>query len=373
MKYWLKILLLSICTACLWISCVDPYEPPVIAEANNFLVIEGVLRSGEPTTIKLTRTARLADTARITPERSADVRIECESCGLDLPLQETADGVYVLPPLDLNPNDRYRLHIKTSQNREYLSDYVEVKQAPPIDSLNWTLSSEGVQLYVTTHDPQNNTRYYRWEFEETWEFRSLYQSTVDYVDGQIIDRVPPTPIRCWQNNNSTSLLLGSSAKLGNDIIYQQPLTVVPHASWKLSTKYSILVKQFALSKEAFEYYQQMKKNSEQMGSFFDPQPVELGGNIYSLDNANEPVIGFFSAGQVQEKRIYIRADEVQPWGYRLWCDLIEVTPDSFNYYFGQSGVEPIYQDLSGVVFGLDNPECYDCSTKARPVQPDFWE
>jgi hypothetical protein len=372
MKYWWNYVLF-ICTACFGLSCVDPYEPPVLAEANSYLVIEGTLRSGEPTVIRLTRTARLADTAMIMAERSADVRIECESCGLFLPLQESMEGVYVLAPIDLNPNDRYRLHIKTAQNKEYISDYVTIKQAPPIDSLSWSQNSSGVQIHVTTHDNEDNTRYYRWEFEETWEYRTPYQSFLDYVDGEIVDRVPPTPFRCWQSNSSTRLLLGSSAKLAKDIIYKQQLASVPHASWKLSTKYSILVKQFALSREAFEYYEQMKKNSEQLGSFFDPQPVEIGGNIYSLNDATEPVIGFFSAGLVQQKRIFIRSDEVQPWGYRLWCNLVEVSSDSIEYYFGQNGMEPIYDDPSGVTFGLSSPECYDCSVKANPVQPDFWE
>ncbi|AHM61508.1 hypothetical protein D770_16270 [Flammeovirgaceae bacterium 311] len=363
---------LFVCTLAMGISCVDPYEPPVVAEANNYLVVEGVLRSGAPSHIRLTRTARLADTASIMTETAAVLAVESEG-GSIFHLQESENGTYALEAIDLSPQDRYRLRIKTRDSKEYLSDYVEVKQSPPIDSLSWTMNSSGVQLFVTTHDPQDNTRFYRWEFEETWEFRSPYQSTVQYIDGQIVDRIPPTPTRCWQYNNSSRLLLGSSAKLGKDIIYMQQLASVPYGSWKLATKYSILVKQYALSQEAFEYYQQMKKNSEQMGSFFDPQPMELGGNIYSLSTPSEPVIGFFSAGSVAEKRMFIHAGELESWGYRMICDLKEVSADSFAFYFA-GRLTPIYQDfLTGNVYGLASVHCFDCSLRAIPVEPDFWE
>ncbi len=370
MKYWRNILLFT-CTIFLGISCVDPYEPPVLAQANNYLVIEGVLRNGEPTTIRLTRTARLADTAQIIVEPAAVVKVESES-GSVFPFQEGEAGTYVSAPIDLNPEDRYRLHIRTSENKEYLSAYVDVKEAPPIDSLSWTIDESGVQLYVNTHDPQHNTRYYRWEYEETWEYQTPYQSLLMYVDGEIVDRIPPTPNICWQQSSSRSLLLGSSAKLSSDIIYMQQLASVPRMSWKLDTKYSILVKQYALSKEAFEYFQQMKKNSEQMGSFFDPQPMELASNYYAV-NADEPVIGYFSAGRVQEKRIFIKNSEVQPWGTSLFCELIPVTLDSLDFYFAESLV-PIYAvPPLGIVYGSADLNCFNCAVRAEPVQPDFWE
>src|SRR3712207_6958843 len=37
-----------------------------------------------------------------------------------------------------------------------------------------TLFRSGVTIFVNTHNPENNTRYYRWEFDETWENRSVY-------------------------------------------------------------------------------------------------------------------------------------------------------------------------------------------------------
>jgi hypothetical protein len=48
-----------------------------------------------------------------------------------------------------------------------------VQNNPPIDSISWKRDEEGVRVFVNTHNPEGNTRYYRWEFEETWEIRSI--------------------------------------------------------------------------------------------------------------------------------------------------------------------------------------------------------
>ncbi|EMR01475.1 DUF4249 domain-containing protein [Cesiribacter andamanensis] len=353
-------------------SCVDPYEPEIITEAQNYLVIEGALNSGAPTELRLSRTVGLADPNTYSPERFAVVSVESDG-GNMIYLTGNANGIYTAPDLDLNPAHRYRLRIQTNTSGEYLSDYVTLKPTPPIDSIHWVQTAEGVQLYVNTHDPLGSTRYYRWEYEETWEVRAPYRAEFEYVDRQIVPRDPIPPRLCWAQENSAQVLIGSSARLVRDVIFNQPLVFIPHTSWKLSQRYSLLAKQYALSREAFEYYQQLKKNTEETGSFFDPLPVELRGNIYSVNNAQEPVIGYFDAGSVQEQRIYIDGSEVNPWGYRVRCDIVMVSPDSLDFYFGGGTLQPLYKDDEGNYYGSENIDCYDCSAKANPVKPDFWE
>ena len=47
----------------------------------------------------------------------------------------------------------------------------------------------------------------------------------------------------------------------------------------LQTLYCITVYQSNLSDEAYEYYSQMKSNTEDMGTIFAPMPKEVYGNI----------------------------------------------------------------------------------------------
>jgi hypothetical protein len=95
----------------------------------------------------------------------------------------------------------------------------------------------------------------------------------------------------------------------------------------LGIRYSILVKQYALTEDGYHYYQILKKNTESLGSIFDAQPSELTCNFHSLQDPTEIVIGFFSASSVVQKRIFIDKSQVN-WNFIYngrSCDLMPYT------------------------------------------------
>ncbi len=111
-----------------------------------------------------------------------------------------------------------------------------IKPTPPIDSINYAVKNGILNLYVNTHDPSNSTRYYRWDYSETWIFHSKYES--DYVldtnTDLIVERTPTQRVyNCFGHDTSTSIVLTSTAKLSQDIIYETPLTAIPLTSEKL--------------------------------------------------------------------------------------------------------------------------------------------
>src|SRR5690606_26971554 len=160
-----------------------------------------------------------------------------------------------------------------------------VRHTPETDSINWVREKDGVRVYANAHHDQNRTQYYQWDFEETWEQRSGDSSRLAAGSGTLTIVTPrreglkAATYVCSSRNRSTNFLISSTAKLNSDIVYQYPLVFIPNISDKLSVKYSILVRQYAISRGAFEYLSLMKKNSEQTGSFFDSQPSDLIGNI----------------------------------------------------------------------------------------------
>lgn len=361
-------------------ACIDPYEPPVLQESNNFLVIEGFINTGDGSTeFRLSRTARLADTAAIQAERGAEVTIEGKNNDKVYRLVETESGVYQLDQTNFPVGNEYRLRILAANGRTYLSDYVPNKESPAIDSITWRRIGDKVQVYVNTHDPLAKTRYYRWDFVETWEIHAAFLSQLKYENGELFSRHPDSLIYlCWQSNNSDKILIGSSAKLAEDKIYFQPLADVSLESWKLVEKYSIQIKQYAVTEEAYLYFEQMKKNSEQLGSFFDPQPLEIKGNIRCVNNPDEPVIGFVYASTVEEKRIFINSEEIPDWQYFSYlfeCNqmLVNVTPDSMQYYLGGLFYVPIEMDpLTNTVIA-STKYCADCRVRGTTKRPVFWE
>jgi hypothetical protein len=110
---------------------------------------------------------------------------------------------------------------------------------------------------------------------------------------------------------STTISIANTEKLTANVIYQFPLTQIPYnTSDKLIDRYSILVKQYALTRDWYEWNQKIKKNTEQLGSIFDAQPSETGGNIHCVTDPLETVVGFVGCTTETEKRIFIDRTEI---------------------------------------------------------------
>ena len=360
-------------------ACRKPYEPSVIKANNKFLVFEGVINTAPnaATTITLSRTRNLYDTLPFDPERSARVTIEAEG-GSTYNLQGQGDGVYKSANLNLNASGRYRLKITTADGNQYLSDFVTAKQTPPIDSISWKQSIDGVDIFVNAHDPNNNTRYYRWEYIETWEYHSFYESFIGFKNGRLYF-LDSTEFRgkCWSNASSTEVFIASSTKLTDDVVSQFPLTFIPRNSERILEKYSILVKQYALTKEAFEHWQIMEKNKRQRGTIFDGQPAQLTENIRCTTNPQEPVIGWVSASSIAENRIFILNSEVAPWGHGptgVSCTVIIIDPANAATYLNNPDNAPAYY-VTGGGLAISKRRCVDCTLNGngKPVRPSFWQ
>jgi hypothetical protein len=368
-------------------SCKEKFIPNLQSPATGYLVVEGFINSGqEPTTITLTRTTKLYDSADIIYEHNATVNILGEN-NETFPLFEIGNGKYVSSTLNLNDNEKYRLQIKTSDNKEYLSDFTAVKHTPDIDSITYVRNNDGLKIYVNTHDASNNTKYYKWDYEETWEFHSAYLSSLTYIRDPFtnkiifvdykdpVTRLPDTSIyKCWHSSNATSIIIGSSEKLTADVIHLPLLSIEP-ASEKLSVLYSINVKQYALSNDAYLFFEKIKKNTEQLGSIFDAQPSELQGNIHCTTDPSEIVVGYVDVSEQKDKRIFISNAELPGWNYQTGCQttIIFNQGDSITKY-GQ-GLLPIKPHKVGIGiidFFASGATCVDCTLIGTNIKPSFW-
>jgi Domain of unknown function (DUF4249) len=304
MKNCWKILFALFITGSIW-SCKKTYNPTIITQAPNYLVVEGFINTGDSTTIKLSRTVQLSDTAKSKPELGAIILIE-DNLNNHYQLTEIGNGVYKSPLVNLNNSQNCRLHIITADKKEYASDMVEIDKTPPIDTITHTVINNGIQVSVSTHDATNKVKYFRWDFDETWEYGSFYNSRYKYVNGSVQYMTPDDYDNiCWINGGGNQILVASAENLSQSVINNQIITYVDESTGKLALGYSILIKQYALTKDAFEYWQKLKKNTEQLGSIFDAQPSDLKGNLHNLNNASEPVMGYISASNQTSKRFII--------------------------------------------------------------------
>ena len=181
--------------------------------------------------------------------------------------------------------------------------------------------------------------------------------------------------KCWNTVNSTNINLGSSEKLSEDLIYL-PLIYIEPGSEKLSVLYSINVRQYALSHEAYLFFQKIKKNTEQVGSIFDAQPSELQGNIHCLTNPAEIVVGYVDISEEKIQRIFISNAELPGWDYRTRCAFITIdnNPDSIQKYgTGLYPTVPVSVGLGIKTFNATPEEsCMNCTLTGSNVRPSYW-
>lgn len=364
------------------ISCKEKYTANLKSSDKSALVVEGFLNAGNgPTTITLTRSYAINSPGNIPRVTGAQVTVEGNN-GTSFSLIETAinSGVYTHPQLTLLNDKEYRLRIKTTGGKEYLSDYVPVKLSPPIDSINWKWENNGVMFYANTHDATNNSRYYKWDYEETWEIITNYYSELKMVGNTIVHRNMPAEdvSHCWKYDFSRTIMIGSTAQLQSDVAFEIPLYHIAANSERFGVRYSVLVKQSILTPQAYEYFNLMKKNTEQLGSIFDPLPSELKGNIKCLTDQNEPVIGYVTASSQQVKRIFVSSTQLPNSNFNFPnCYSIRVPNNIDSVIKYRPTLMPYAEDLNqfNVVIGyfLAPPVCADCTARGGiNVKPSYW-
>ncbi len=386
-------LFVFICVLLLALSCKKPFTPVLNnSGGNGYLVIEGNISGNDSTFIHLSRSKKVDTLHTVLNETGAQVTIENDA-NASFPLTEIRSGKYAAGVLNLDNNRKYRLGIKTLDGKEYLSDFVPLKNAPPIDSISYTAQSSGVRIYVNAHDNTNSTRYYRWDFTEDWQFQSEYVSAY-YSNG--VDSIKARSVgmqvhNCFTGDSSSSVNIFSTSALTTDIVSLAPVTFIPASSEKIETKYTILVRQYALTNDAYEFWETLQKNTEKLGSIFSVLPSEIQSNYHCVSNPNELVIGYLSAGNISTKRIFISAAQLPAYTrqYPYGCELdtayrnpphantipINDLIPSTSPYGIVSGLFLPPPDIKGLptAYTFSSKICVDCTLRGRTTPPPYWQ
>lgn len=372
-------ILLAFLTVLLLGRCKDVYVSPYTAPATGYLVVEGYISGNTPTQFTLSRTVKLPGDSLPPPETGARMQVEGSDNSV-WPLPEVGKGVY-RDSFALNPQLQYRVRIQTSGGETYLSDFVPFRSTPPIDSVNFLVKQDDIDIYVNSHDPANNTRYYQFNWDQVYEYHSGAYSVFEYdrKHDTVVQRPDSDQIwRCWLPSSSSSILLTSTTRLAQDVVSLYPVKSIPIGDVQLSVLYTILVRQYALTQDGYNFLSLMQKNTESLGTIFDAQPSQITGNIHSLARPTEQVIGYISAGTVQQLRLWIYPQQV-PGYYYYFCNtpdtLLPANSDLLKN-FG-SLYTPIYAKSNGPVptgYYSNWTDCIDCRLVGGGTnkKPDFW-
>jgi hypothetical protein len=388
-------------------TCIDPYYPE-LGKYQSLLVVEGIVTDADtPVNVRLSRTFQSADSI---PQKISDALVFItDEDDNRTDLHYAGDGNYKTIESSGYKGQAgkiYTLHVKTSDGREYLSEPCVMLPVPAIDSVyfdrveevynNNNSTSKGIMIFLDTDETTEDECYLRWEFEETWKFKLPYPKRYEYINDSVIIKLNDTKEYCWKTNLSGEILINQVLP-GQGSIKKVPLCFIsPEISDRLTVQYSIIVKQYSISTEEYNYWENLKKVNETTGDIFDTQPYSVISNIHNTSDPADKVLGYFMVSSVREKRIYITSNELlglELPGYNYSCTEHIVDPytywmpgsqgkpptwDEINEMFMSVGgftfVRPMYvgetDELDKLVFAT--LECSDCSKTGIITQPDFW-
>lgn len=359
-------------------GCITPFVPE-IDESEELLVVQGLITDQPgPYTVKLSKSVPLGNVNTENPFTGCSVFID-DDLGHHYPLYESEPGIYMSNPETFcgEIGRTYILQVsgtdQTGNSISYKSEPEVMRPVPPIDSIYYQKKtiqptdpygsiSEGCQIYLNTRDQGGLCKYYRWDYSETWEFRLPYD-------------VPNN--LCWKTQNSQAIKIKNTAVLSENIIDGYPILFITPETDRLSETYSLLVNQYSISEEEYNYWDKLQSVAEEVGGLYDIIPASITGNVYCLQKPGDKVLGYFSVSAVTSKRIFIN-------------DNFKGLPD---FYRGcPADTVDLHADIPGldvsvwVIITRDSeapppwykvvtyyPWCADCSFRGSPVKPDFWE
>ncbi len=385
----MRLINIIIVISLLWVSsCIDPFIPET-TRYDSILFIEGLLSNDTARTqiIKISRSAPIIsesdNSGMLGPDKLSGARVRIiRDDQVFFPFAETEPGVYSASP-DFFPETgkAYKLTIEYGGNL-FESDFEIMKESPPIDSISYKHTLEklsqsgtiyhGYRFNVSTHDDGGGPFYYRWESDATYLFRSTHEATHIWTGSRQVPASNRDLMFCWSYNSIKGIYTGNTEGLSENRITEAPLHFQSQYGDALSIRYSLNVKQFAISKSAWEFWSDMARQVNQNGGMYDTQPFRIQGNIRCTSDPELFVAGIFEIAGFSEKRIYLNRPtefDIIP----MVCQWDTIGTIDLPWYRIPVGSFITLDFFSGKYF-YSSPQCFDCTLKNGTTQkPAFWE
>jgi hypothetical protein len=219
---------------------------------------------------------------------------------------------------------------------------------------------QGCQVFLSTHDQSEICKYYRWDYKETWQFQLPYDVPNDI---------------CWISNNSSEINIKTTTSLSENRIEQFPITFISNKTDRLNKKYSLLVNQYSMNEDEYDYWSKLQSIFEETGSLYDITPSSIIGNIYCIDDPGEEVLGYFSVSAKTSKRIFIKDYFAGLPNLYIKCptdtvfnnDTIPGLNQTIWVIMTVDYAMPRYKVLTTI------KTCADCTARGSKIKPVFWE
>ncbi|PLX12754.1 MAG: hypothetical protein C0598_05500 [Marinilabiliales bacterium] len=364
-------------------SCIDEYWPEV-SKYENLLVVEGgISNEAPPYTVKLSISSPINDNDN-KAYTGCSLIIE-DGNGNQEFLTETEVGVYKTPDNGMQGEigEKYKLKIKTPYGKSYESNFDYIKNPVLIDKIEAKIESkgsndvdhelQGYQFYVNTQIPPSDTNYYLWKLKYTYHYQSEYVIRW-YYDGHLNTFYPNDSLfNCYSTASLGRFYTFNTENISKKKLEDFPLNFVSTESRQLSLRYSLLVKQHTLSKNAYLYWNALEKQNSDQGSLYSQQPYQIKGNLVNVNDDEEPVLGYFLVSSVDSSRIFVNRPDL-PFYYSK-CS---INQGNYQQYIELGATDPVFYPIYVILYdgnrAVPGQACADCQQRGGTiVKPDFWE
>ena len=225
--------------------------------------------------------------------------------------------VAILDNESLDFESNYKLCISLSGGRIIESDFEQIVQVPTILDLNFDVKEGEEDNFDNLSLSQNFVKYYistslincngervglRWSFYKTFARTDLPR----LVESQIVD--PSQRCYYWRQLGAESIHMLDRNEVDANVI-ERFFLIEDLLNLDYAEGVNFYLIQQGLSEGANEYFYQVKINAEIEGGLFDPPFANPISNLVS-SNADERVVGYFYASEVDTINRFIHPDEV---------------------------------------------------------------
>jgi hypothetical protein len=232
----------------------------------------------------------------------ADVKILDET-GASISLKETQKGVYQTPASFVGQvGKKYKVRILTINGKLIESTLDELKAPLPLSTFSYAFkNAEKVEnmrfdLRASLQDKKGSEDFYFIKRQDFIQFLTTCPEPPP----------PPAPVpvcdcKCWQAPQNTQPIIISDFLLDGTSI---PLALKP-VDYQDLTDVVVQLNVYTVSKEAYIFWKRQEEQRTLGGGLFDKVPAQIIGNLRSVNDPGQQVVGYFLVGGLHRQRLKI--------------------------------------------------------------------
>ncbi|NOQ91309.1 MAG: DUF4249 family protein, partial [Flavobacteriaceae bacterium] len=209
-------------------GCVEPIEIDKTLNFEKAIVIEATITNEYKHQEILLSNSYSFEENSPTAETNATIEINVDN-QFNYIFEESSPGKYTsVSKFSVEPNKNYQLSIITSQGKSYLSNNIQMPNSSQIENLTAirevdNFGNDQVSILVNSFNPNDNSKYYRYEYEETYKIIAPNWTFFDLV---VTSNSPPytTELQaktqeeqvCYNSVNSNIIIQTKTNDLSED-------------------------------------------------------------------------------------------------------------------------------------------------------------